>query len=159
MLIMVTWPHRIIFIPLFHGIFARGRFSMPAPLLTWITHPSVDLKVVFLHLLAFEAVLLIDNLRTFSLALRKASAAVWVTFRLMQSLNYCLELLDGKTIFLLKDKGTVIYPIVDNNDVFIREDYSDIRLSVLWDLLGSLDSLEFLTGKASIYEVSKCSGN
>ncbi|TVU40266.1 hypothetical protein EJB05_13722, partial [Eragrostis curvula] len=27
------------------------------------------------------------------------------------------------------------------------------------DLLGSLDSLEFPTGKASIYEVSKCSGN
>jgi hypothetical protein len=30
---------------------------------------------------------------------------------------------------------------------------------VLQDLLGSLDALEFPTGKASIDEVSKCSGD
>jgi hypothetical protein len=29
----------------------------------------------------------------------------------------------------------------------------------LQDLLGSLDPLEFSTGKASVYEVSKCSGD
>ncbi|TVU26503.1 hypothetical protein EJB05_29053, partial [Eragrostis curvula] len=44
----------------------------------------------------------ISSLRTFRLALRKASAASWITFRLMQSLNYCLELMYGKAIFLLK---------------------------------------------------------
>ncbi|PWZ23977.1 hypothetical protein Zm00014a_039801 [Zea mays] len=87
----------IIFSPLwlFHGIVARGRFSMPAPSLPhgrhWApchsivaaplliafelllciylesirvrNHPSVDLKIVFLPLLAFEAIILIDNFR------------------------------------------------------------------------------------------------
>ncbi|KAG8062273.1 hypothetical protein GUJ93_ZPchr0003g16514 [Zizania palustris] len=87
----------IIFIPLwlFHGLIARGRFSMPAPSLPhgrhWApchsivaaplliafelllcifleslrvrNHPAVDLKVVFLPLLVFEVIILIDNFR------------------------------------------------------------------------------------------------
>ncbi|ONM08413.1 Protein binding protein [Zea mays] len=92
-----TYSWWIIFIPLwlFHGIVARGRFSMPAPSLPhgrhWApchsivaaplliafelllciylesirvrNHPSFDLKIVFLPLLAFEAIILIDNFR------------------------------------------------------------------------------------------------
>uniref|UniRef100_N1QTT5 Uncharacterized protein n=1 Tax=Aegilops tauschii TaxID=37682 RepID=N1QTT5_AEGTA len=87
----------IIFIPLwlFHGVAARGRFSMPAPSLPhgrhWApchsvvaaplliafelllciyleslrvkNHPAVDMKIVFLPLLTFEVIILVDNFR------------------------------------------------------------------------------------------------
>ncbi|KAL5217341.1 hypothetical protein ABZP36_018025 [Zizania latifolia] len=93
----IAYSWWIIFIPLwlFHGLVARGRFSMPAPSLPhgrrWApchsivaaplliafelllcifleslrvrNRPAVDLKIVFLPLLVFEVIILIDNFR------------------------------------------------------------------------------------------------
>lgn len=43
--------------------------------------------------------------------------------------------------------------------LFVKNSLTFAGYFVLQDLLGSLDSLEFPTGKASVDEVSKCSGD
>ncbi|KAG2407861.1 uncharacterized protein HKW66_Vig0026830 [Vigna angularis] len=55
----------VVFLPLwmFHGVVARGRFSLPAPSAPHLGYAAVDLKIVFLPLLTFEIIILIDNFR------------------------------------------------------------------------------------------------
>ncbi|WVZ60232.1 hypothetical protein U9M48_010283 [Paspalum notatum var. saurae] len=141
-----TYSWWIIFIPLwlFHGIVARGRFSMPAPSLPhgrhWApchsivaaplliafelllciylesirvrSHPSVDLKIVFLPLLAFEAIILIDNFRMCRALMpgdeeSMSDEAIWETLPHFWVAISMVFLIAATTFTLLKLSGDV----------------------------------------------------
>lgn len=141
-----TYSWWIIFIPLwlFHGIVARGRFSMPAPSLPHGRHwapchsivaaplliafelllciylesmrvrfyPSVDLKIVFLPLLAFEAIILIDNFRMCRALMpgdeeSMSDEAIWETLPHFWVAISMVFLIAATTFTLLKLSGDV----------------------------------------------------
>ncbi|CAD6214191.1 unnamed protein product [Miscanthus lutarioriparius] len=141
-----TYSWWIIFVPLwlFHGIVARGRFSMPAPSLPhgrhWApchsivaaplliafelllciylesirvrNHPSVDLKIVFLPLLAFEAIILTDNFRMCRALMpgdeeSMSDEAIWETLPHFWVAISMVFLIAATTFTLLKLSGDV----------------------------------------------------
>ncbi|THG18594.1 hypothetical protein TEA_019148 [Camellia sinensis var. sinensis] len=64
---LLSYSWWVIFFPLwlFHAVVARGRFSLPAPSVPHGLNgfAAVNLKIVFLPLLAFEITILVDNFR------------------------------------------------------------------------------------------------
>ncbi|KAM3294585.1 hypothetical protein ACQJBY_037466 [Aegilops geniculata] len=136
----------IIFIPLwlFHGVAARGRFSMPAPSLPhgrhWSpchsvvaaplliafelllcihleslrvkNHPAVDLKIVFLPLLTFEVIILVDNFRMCKALMpgdeeSMSDEAIWETLPHFWVAISMVFLIAATTFTLLKLSGDV----------------------------------------------------
>nr|ADP02181.1 Tmemb_185A domain-containing protein [Triticum aestivum] len=136
----------IIFIPLwlFHGVAARGRFSMPAPSLPhgrhWApchsvvaaplliafelllciyleslrvkNHPAVDMKIVFLPLLTFEVIILVDNFRMCKALMpgdeeSMSDEAIWETLPHFWVAISMVFLIAATTFTLLKLSGDV----------------------------------------------------